>query len=432
MTVSSGITVPAFAPLCDTNRTTSDRYGREISPEAGAPPPGLPLADLVVIDLTVARAGPTCVRQFADWGANVVRVEPPGAGGSVGLVRRGSDDQNLHRNKRSLALDLKTAGGAEVLGRLIDRADVLVENMRPSVKQRLGFDYESVHARNPRLVYGSISGFGQDGPYGDRGGVDQIAQGMGGLMSVTGMPGGPPVRTGIPVSDLSAGLYLAVGILVALHERDRTGVGRWVTTSLLESMVAMLDFQASRWTMSGEVAEPQGNDHPTLVPMGCFASSDGHVNIAGPSGRLLTSLCEAIGLPDLPDDHRFSSMAARVEHREELNAIIGARLATRTTAEWVEVLNAAGVPCGPVNRIDEVFADPQVQHLGLAAPVVHRALGDITVVRNAVDMGLDEPTVRTAAPDPGEHTVEILAELGYTDDDIAALRAAGAISEEHT
>lgn len=387
----------------------------------------LPLDDLLVIDLTVARAGPTCVRQFADWGADVVRIDSPHVGGTVGQGRRDPDYQNLHRNKRSILLDLKAPGGLAVLNRLIDRADVLVENMRPPVKRRLGIDYETVHARNPRLVYGSISGFGQDGPYGDRGGVDQVAQGMGGLMSVTGMPEGVPTRTGIPVSDLSAGLYLTVGILVALHDRERTGEGRWVTTSLLESMIAMMDFQAARWTIAGEVPARQGNDHPTLVPMGCFESSDGYVNIAGPSGRLLTAFCDAVGLPDLPDDPRFDTTAKRTRHREELNDLVSERLRTRTTREWVEILNEAGVPCGPVYRVDEVFADPQVRHLGLTQSVEHPDLGQLALVRNAVDMATTAPTVRTPTPDPGDHTAAILDELGLTDDEITELRRAGAI-----
>jgi formyl-CoA transferase len=391
----------------------------------------LPLGDLVVIDLTVARAGPTCVRQFADWGADVIQIEEPALGSSVGQAQYDADYQNLHRNKRSLFLDLKTPRGRDVLYRLVDRADVLVENMRPPVKARLGFDYDTVHARNPRLVYGSISGFGQDGPYGDRGGVDQIAQGMGGLMSVTGMPGGPPLRAGIPVSDLSAGLYLTVGILVALHERERTGQGRWVRTSLLESMIAMMDFQAARWTMSGEVPEPQGNHHPTLVPMGCYASADGYVNIAGPSGRLLRAFCEAIGVPELPGDPRFDSSANRAYNRAELDEIIGERLRAHTTEHWVTVLNAVGVPCGPVYRVDETFADPQVEHLGLTNEVTHPELGEITLVRNAVDMTGVDRAVRTATPDPGQHTAEILGELGFDEVAIAELRRAGAIPEEH-
>ena len=392
--------------------------------------PDLPLSDVRVVDLTVARAGPTCVRQLADWGADVVRIDvpaDPSAPGVAGEARHGSDFQNLHRNKRSLSLDLKTPEAHDVLMRLVDTADVLVENMRPEVKTRLGFDYATVSARNPRLVFASISGFGQTGPYATRGGVDQIAQGMGGLMSVTGLPGTEPTRVGIPVSDLAAGLYLAIGILVALHDRDRTGRGQWVQTSLLESMIAMLDLQATRWTIDGVVPVQEGNHHPTLVPMGCFRSTDGHVNIAGPSGRLLTRFCETIGLPDLPQDPRFSSTSARSANRAELNALVAERIATRTTAEWVAALNAAGVPCGPVNSIDQVFADEQVRHLGMAATVEHRALGSLDIVRNAVTMTDAGPTVRTPSPDPGEHTDEILGELGLSADEISVLRARGAV-----
>jgi crotonobetainyl-CoA:carnitine CoA-transferase CaiB-like acyl-CoA transferase len=385
----------------------------------------LPLDDLLVIDLTVARAGPTCVRQLADWGADVISIHPPsgpvGPGGA-GDRRNNSDVENLHRNKRGLTLDLKTDEGRDLLYRLVDRADVLVENMRPPVKHRLGFDYETVHARNPRLVYGSISGFGQDGPYGDRGGVDQITQGMGGLMSVTGLPGTEPTRVGIPVSDLSAGLYLAVGILVALHDRDRTGEGRWVQTSLLEAVIAMLDFQATRYTIDGTVPHQEGNHHPALVPMGCFASSDGYVNIAGPTGRLLRRFCETIGLPYLPTDERFSSAAARHRNRAELNRIIGERLAQRTTAAWVDDLNAAGVPCGPVYDIDEVFADPQVEHLGMVATVTHPVHGDLDLIRNAVRMSDGPPTVRSASPMTGQHTDEVLTELGLGAEEIDDLR----------
>jgi crotonobetainyl-CoA:carnitine CoA-transferase CaiB-like acyl-CoA transferase len=390
----------------------------------------LPLDDVRVIDLTVARAGPTCVRQLADWGADVIRIEAPvraseSAGAALGVAgerRHGSDFQNLHRNKRALSLDLKAEEGLEVLLRLVERADVLVENMRPPVKHRLGFDYETLRRRNPRLVYGSISGFGQDGPYAERGGVDQIAQGMGGLMSVTGMPGTEPTRVGIPVSDLSAGLYLAVGILVALHDRERTGEGRWVRTSLLESMIAMMDLQAARWTIDHKVPEQEGNHHPQFLPMGCFRTADGFVNVAGPSGRLLRNFCEVIGLPDLPSDPRFDSPAKRFRNRAELNEIVAARLRTRATGEWIRELNDVGVPCGPVYRMDEVFADPQVVHLEMTAPVAHPVLGPLEVLRNAVTMTDASPTVRAPTPEAGQHTDEILGELGLRPGEIEELR----------
>jgi len=385
----------------------------------------LPLDDIRVIDLTVARAGPTCVRQLADWGADVIRIEPPALQGSqtsLSDARFSSDLQNLHRNKRSIRLDLKSDEGRALLLRLVDTADVLVENMRPAVKQRLGFDYETVHARNPRLVYGSLSGFGQTGPYAERGGVDQITQGMSGLMSVTGAAGGPPTRVGIPISDLSAGLYLAIGILAALHDRVRTGEGRFVQTSLLESMIAMLDFQAARWTLDKVVPPQEGNHHPTLVPMGCFEASDGYVNIAGPTGRLLKRFCRAIGLPDLPDDPRFDSIAKRSKHREELNRIVAERIRLRTTQEWIEALNAVGVPCGPVYRIDEVFADPQVEHLRMIEPTEHPRFGRLDLIRNAVSMSGVESSVRAASPDPGEHTDQVLSALGVGAEELEGLR----------
>jgi len=395
----------------------------------GVTTPSLPLGDIRVIDLTVARAGPTCVRQLADWGADVIRVEPPGggAGPGTGENRHGCDFQHLHRNKRSLSLDLKSADGGEVLMRLVGTADVLIENMRPGVAQRLGFGFAAVHARNPRLVYGSISGFGQNGPYAGRGGLDQVAQGMGGLMSVTGLESSEPTRAGIPVADLAAGLYLAIGVLVALHDRDRTGRGRWVQTSLLEAMIAMMDFQAARWTVDREVPGSAGNHHPTNVPMGCFASADGHINVAGPSGRLLRSLCTVIGLPELPDDPRFDSAARRSANREELNALIAERLRTKTTAEWVDALSQAGVPCGPVYRMDEVFADPQVEHLAMTQPVQHPELGRLEILRNAVRMTDGPASVRSPSPDAGQHTNQVLAELGYPEAQIARLRAGGVI-----
>jgi crotonobetainyl-CoA:carnitine CoA-transferase CaiB-like acyl-CoA transferase len=308
------------------------------------------------------------------------------------------------------------------------RADVVVENMRPSVKFRLGVDYATLSEINPRLVYGSISGSGQDGPHSQRGAVDQIAQGLGGLMSVTGFPGQGPLRAGIAVADLAAGLHLTVGILVALRERERSGRGQWVRTSLLEAMIAMMDFQAARWTVSGEVPAQEGNHHPTMIPMGCFATADGHVNIAAPSGRQWEAFCGVAGLEALPADPRFDNEARRSEHRAALNEIIAARLALRSTAEWVEALGAAGVPAGAVLAVDEVFADPQTRHLDLVQSLAHPELGSIGLIRNPVSLASGRPEIRSLSPQPGEHTDAILAELGLAPSDIDALRDAGVVA----
>jgi len=364
------------------------------------------------------------VRQLADWGADVIRIDAPPTGGVLDEPR-GSDFENLHRNKRSILLDLKTARGLEVVRDLVRTADIVVENMRPAVKFRLGVDYEALSAINPALVYGSISGFGQDGPYSDRGGVDQIAQGLGGLMSVTGLPGQGPVRAGIAVADVAAGLFLAIGILVAVHERERTGRGQWVQTSLLEAMIGMMDFQAARWTVAGEVPGQEGNHHPTKIPMGCFATADGYVNIAAPTGRLWTSFCSVTGLDLLLEDVRFDSQSKRSANRAALNEIIARELLTRTTAEWVDALNDAGVPAGAVLGVDEVFADPQVRHLDLVQHVRHDTLGEIGLVRNSVSMSGAPRDIRTLSPDRGAHTEAILGELGFSAPEIEDLRRAG-------
>jgi crotonobetainyl-CoA:carnitine CoA-transferase CaiB-like acyl-CoA transferase len=386
----------------------------------------MPLSDVRVIDLTLARAGPTCVRQLADWGADVIRIDAP-ASGAISNERNGSDFQNLHRNKRSLVLDLKSAEGIEIFGRLVDSADVLVENMRPAVKHRLGVDYDRVRQINPRLVYGSISGFGQDGPYADRGGVDQIAQGLGGLMSITGEAGRGPMRVGIPVADLAAGLYLAIGILVALHERQTSGEGQWVQTSLLEAMVAMLDFQAVQWTIDGRIPGQEGTHHPTMIPMGCFAAQDGYVNVAAPGGRLLEKFCDAADLGPILTDERFDSTAKRSANRKELNAIIEERLRSRPVAEWVELLNKAGVPAGPVNDMAQVFDDPQVQHLEMVNRVRHPLLGELDLIRNAVTMSRYRDDLRPT-PLRGQHSDSVLHEIGLTDDDVAGLRSRGVVA----
>ena len=383
----------------------------------------LPLARFHVLDLTRARAGPTCVRQLVDWGAHAIKIEMPGGrdGDGMGGKRHGFDFQNLHRNKRSMTLNLREPEGVTIFKQLVRDADVVVENYRPDVKRRLGIDYESLRSVNPRLVYGSISGFGQTGPYRDRPGVDQIAQGMGGLMSITGIPGQGPVRVGIPIADLCSGIFLAQGILVALLDREVTGQGRWVHTSLLEAMLSMLDFQASRWLMSGEIPPQAGNNHPTGIPTGVFETKDGHINIAASGEEIYKRFCSAIERPDLLTDPRFATPKARSANRELLMEVLMPVTRQKTSAEWVELLNRAGVPCGPIYRIDESFADPQVRHLAMAQPVHSPALGDLTILGHPVSFGDARLPLRNAAPELGQDNEEILTSIGYTKEQIADL-----------
>ncbi|MCC7486018.1 MAG: CoA transferase [Burkholderiales bacterium] len=389
-------------------------------------PARLPLTGVVVLDLTLARAGPTCVRHLADWGADVIRVEPPEPPGEDVIGRRhGSDFQNLHRNKRAVQLDLKSGRGYGVFRRLVERADVLVENMRAPVKDRLKISYEHLKPINPRLVYGSISGFGQTGPYRERGGVDQIAQGLGGLMSITGAPGDGPMRVGIPITDLTAGNLLALAIALALFDRGRTGEGRWVHTSLLESMIFMLDFQAARYLVRGEVANQAGNDHPTFTPTGVFPTSDGYMNIAASSGRLWPRLCDALGHPEWKDKAEWSTTAGRTKDRPALNAAISEVTRHQPAAHWVDRFEEAGIPAGPINTIDRVFADPQVKHLAMDAPVTGSVLGDTRLVASPLNFTGASRGVRNPAPEAGQNTDEVLAWLGYTKQEIAELAATG-------
>jgi len=388
-----------------------------------------PLARFKVLDLTRARAGPTCVRQLVDWGAQAIKIEMPGGrtGDGMGGNRHGFDFQNLHRNKRSLTLNLRDPEGVAIFKKLAQDADIVVENYRPGVKERLGIDYKTLRAINPRLIYGSISGFGQSGPYRDRPGVDQIAQGMGGLMSITGIPGQGPVRVGIPIADLCSGIFLAQGILVALIERETTGEGKWVHTSLLEAMLSMLDFQASRWLVGHEVPPQAGNNHPTGIPTGVFETKDGHINIAAAGEEIYGRLCGAMERPELGADPRFATARARSTNREELREILLPITRQKRSAEWIEILNEAGVPCGPIYRVDEAFADPQVRHLEMAQPVQSRALGPLTILGHPVSHGDRRLPIRTSAPELGQDNEEILTSLGYTKEQIADLAGRGII-----
>lgn len=404
-------------------------------PEAAgscAPPADLPLSGITVLDLSIARAGPAAVRLLSDWGADVIRVEPPPPQdrGSVTGRRRGSDEQNLHRNKRSLCLDLKTPQGAEVLARLVRQSDVVVENFRSVVKQRLGLTYERLSAINPRVILASISGFGQDGPYCERPGLDQIVQGMSGLSSVTGEPGNGPLRVGIAISDTTAGMFLGQGILLALLHRVRTGRGQWVHTSLIEGMLNKLDFQATRYTVDGEVPTQQGNAHPTLVPMGTYRCRDGVVNIAASTDRMWANFCRTVEAGWLLDDPAFQSAAGRAADRHRLDQAINQCTAAFSAAELTSRLNAAGVPCGPVLDIGQAFEDAQVRHLRMTRPAGHPVLGQLELLRSPINLSAAPHPERfaRAAPDPGEHTDEILRGLGYDEAGVAALRDANVAS----
>ena len=391
------------------------------------------LDHITVLDLTRVRSGPTCVRQLADWGANVIKVEMPPAvegGASLGGSRHGSDFQNLHRNKRSLALNLKEEAGKEVFYRLVTQADVVVENYRPDVKTRLGIDYDSLCDINPRIILASISGFGQDGPYAKRPGFDQVAQGMGGLMSITGLPGQGPVRVGIPIADLTAGLFAAQGVMLALLEREKSGKGQWLHTSLLEAQTFMLDFQSARWLVDEEIPQQAGNNHPTSIPTGVFATADGHMNIAVAGQEIWGRFCRALGQEHWMSDPDFADAPARSENRDRLNGLIGDAIAAKTTAEWVESFNELGVPCGPIYNIGELFADPQVEHLGLAQPLTSPTLGEMKFVRQPVSLSRTPSSFAVAPPEVGAQTCEILEDLGYSSADIAALHENGVVASD--
>ena len=385
------------------------------------------LARFRVIDLTQVRAGPTACRQLADWGADVIQVQMPDhmRGDDTLGGQDGSDYQYTHRNKRSITLNLKEPEGIAMLKRLIATADVVVENFRPDVKFRLGIDYQTLSATQPRLVYASISGFGQDGPLAQRPGFDQIAQGMSGLMSVTGLPGEGPMRVGIPIADLCAGIFAAQGILVALLEREASGRGQWLHTSLLESLVYMMDFQTSRWLIDGEVPTQAGNYHPTSIPTGVYKARDGYMNIAVIGSKIWERFCDILGAPEWVSDSRYHDKRARSVNRDAINAEINSRLAAQDRAYWVERFNAGGVACGLINNVKEMFEEPQIGHLGMVKAVVSKHHGAQRLVGQPMQLTRTPSTIARAAPKRGEHSEEILREIGLQDAELAAMKSKG-------
>src|SRR5579872_912339 len=379
------------------------------------------LSNLRILDLTRVRSGPTCVKQFADFGADVIKIESISPE-DFGAPPESADFQNLHRNKRSLTLDLKKPEGREVFMRLVKTADVVVENFRPDVKARLGIDYDALRKVNKRIILASISGFGQDGPYRERPGLDQIAQGMSGIMSVTGAPGEGPMRVGAAVCDVTAGLLAALGIMTALLEREYSGEGQWVQSSLLQAGLQLLDFQAARYTMSGEVPAQVGNDHPTNVPTSVYTTSDGYLSVAATGDVFWKRLCDVIGRPDMYANPDFADNPSRSKNRKALNENINAALKMKTTAEWVEILNKAEIPCGPIYKMDQVFADEQMQHLQVTSDVEHPRLGRLSILSQFATLKRTPAKLATAAPERGVHTDEVLREAGYSDAEIAKLR----------
>jgi crotonobetainyl-CoA:carnitine CoA-transferase CaiB-like acyl-CoA transferase len=373
------------------------------------------------------RSGPTCTRILADFGADVVRVERPGG---EGRERVFFDAADLHRNKRSIVVNLQDPRGVAIVKRLAARMDVVVENYRPDVKHRLGVDYEALSRENPRLVYASISGFGQDGPYRDRPGYDQIVQGMSGLMWLTGTAESAPLRVGIPIGDLLAGYFAAMGILTALLERETSGRGQRVETSLLEALTGSLSFQAAKYVNTGEVPPPVGNHHPLTAPMGVYRAKDGFFNLAVGNDDMWRRFCKVLDRPELADDARFGGMLSRVKHRQALDLILEEAFARRSVAEWVEALNAAGVASGPIYTVDQVFADPQIRQADLVREVTNAAWGPHKVLALPVHLSRTPAVVERAAPMTGEHTREVLGTLGYEPAEIDAWLAEGLI-EQH-
>ena len=392
----------------------------------------LPLSGLIVLDLTLARAGPTCVRHLADWGAEIIRIEPPVDGGEDVIGRRhGSDFQNLHRNKKAIRLDLKSKEGYAVFERLVARADVVVENMRAPVKDRLKVAWDDVHKMNPRVVYGSISGFGQTGPYREHPGYDFMIQGMGGMMSVTGepddAPGGGPQRAGVPVADIITGMYASIAICAAIANRAETGKGQHLDLALLDSQIALLSYQNTNYFATGKPPARIGNLHPNIVPYQPFKTSDGSVILACGNDNLFRKFCEVAGCTQYVEDARFATNGKRVENRVELTRLLQAIFAKRSTRDWVDALEAAGVPNGPINDVAQVFEEPQVKARKIKIELDHPVAGKMPLVASPMRFSGTPIEHNLAPPTLGQHTEEVLRALGKGDADIAKLRADGIV-----
>ena len=380
-------------------------------------PPSGPFRGVTVVDLSRVLAGPYCTMILSDLGARVVKVERPGVGDDARGIGPFVDGRSayfasLNRGKQAVALDLKDPADREVFERLLDRADVLVENYRPGTLAALGYDWDGLHARWPRLVYAAVSGFGHTGPYSQRPSYDMVAQAMGGVMSITGQPGGPPTRVGTSVGDLTAGLFAVIGIGAALYERERTGLGQFVDVAMLDSQVATLENALARYFATGEVPGPLGARHPSIAPFAALRTADGHLVLAAGNDQLFATVCEALGRPELAADPRFATNADRTRHVEVLQAELEDALAARPTREWLAVLDAVGIPCGPINTVADVVVDPQVR----ARNMIVEVPGDdrpMHVAGNPVKLsGHPDPATRGPVPELDAHRAALLAELG--------------------
>jgi len=387
------------------------------------------LKGIKVLDLTRALAGPYCTMLLADYGAEVIKVELPGTGddtrgwGPPFVEGESAYFMSINRNKKSLTLDMKNTKSKDILERMIKQSDIIVENFRPGAADRLGLGYEQVKKINPKIIYCSISGFGQDGPYRELPGFDQTLQGMGGMMSITGEPDGPPMKVGVAIADISGGMFAGFGIMLALFHREKTGKGQWVDTSLLDSQIAWLTYRAGEFFASGKLPEKVGSGHPMIVPYQAFKAKDEYINIAAGNDQLWKRFCKVINMENIMDDPKFVTNAKRVENRKELIAILSKIIETKTGAEWLKLLEDAGIPAGPIYTLDKLFSDPQVLHRKMVVELAHPKAGKIKVT--GVPVKLSDAPGEITAPPPllGQHNKEVLKDLGYSAEEIEKLIA---------